>query len=35
MISVEEFKEHFERVTAERYELEPERIREAVERACN
>ena len=34
-ISVEEFKEHFEGVTAERYELEPERIREAVEGACD
>lgn len=34
-ISVEEFEEHFEGVTAERYELEPERIREAVEGACD
>ena len=29
-ISVEEFKEHFEGVTAEKYELEPERIRERL-----
>mgnify|MGYP006897288980 CR=1 FL=1 len=33
MIQVEEFKEHFEGVTADRYELESERIWEADEGA--
>ena len=34
-ISVEEFNEHFEGVTVERYYLEPEMIIEAVEGACD
>ena len=32
---MEEFKEHFEAVTSERYELDPERIRETVVGACD
>ena len=34
-ISVGEFREHFEGVTAERYKLEPEAIQAALEGKCS